>query len=164
MSGRSEGQAQPDSGVGEEEEALQARPAPWSPSDAHTEHGPAAPNPVQLLAPAAGLLLLATGMLTAEQPPPAHSIRRPGACLVPQDTLGSRRGWGKGSSVGVVRSHICAFGNSPENGGATAQLTAPTSRGRRFPRGDSGACGAGPHSPWAPGLSGPSAAPSAIPA
>lgn len=56
-----EGQAQPDSGVGEEEEALQAGPAPWSPSDAHTEHGPAAPNPVQLLGPSRWApLLLAT--------------------------------------------------------------------------------------------------------
>ena len=43
------------------------------------------------------------GMFTAEHRPhqPTQSGDQ-GACLAPQDTLGSRRGWGKGSSVCVV--------------------------------------------------------------
>ena len=129
-------------GVGEEGEALQAGPAPRSPSDAQAEHGPAVPHPVHPLVPGhwAPLPLDTEGSAQLSPLPQPTQSGDGGLALRPGH--GSRRGWDKGSRVGVLCSHFCASRNGPEDGVLPPSLNPPnthTSLGRRFLE-DSGAC------------------------
>ena len=111
-------------GVGEEGEALQAGPAPRSPSDAQAEHGPAVPHPVHPLVPGHWAPLPPDTEGSAQLSPLPQPTQSGDGGLALRPGHGSRRGWDKGSRVGVLCSHFCASRNGPEDGVLPPSLTA----------------------------------------
>ena len=113
-------------GVGEEGEALQAGPAPRSPSDAQAEHGPAVPHPVHPLVPGHWAPLPPDTEGSAQLSPLPQPTQSGDGGLALRPGHGSRRGWDKGSRVGVLCSHFCASRNGPEDGVLPPSLNPPT--------------------------------------